>query len=157
MPATSHELREISALLATAPDYPGHSGSLRLGSDSPLRRIAGSSQGLQPSVFERDNAVETAGEIEIVGGDQRGEAGVTGELEECVQYALAGRVIEVAGRLVAEQDPGVVGERPGDRDALLLAAGEPRRPMPGTRHQTDAFEERCGFFPCRPARHGGRR
>src|ERR1700682_494698 len=123
MPATAHELREISALLATAPDYPGHSGSIRLGSDSTLRRIAGSSQGLQPSVFERDNAIETTGEIEIVGCDQCGEAVMTAELQEGVQDALAGRVIEVAGRLVAEQDPGVVGERPGDRDALLLAAG----------------------------------
>ena len=37
------------------------------------------------------------------------------------------RVVEVAGRLVAEQHSRVVGERADDRDALLLAAREPRR------------------------------
>jgi hypothetical protein len=84
-----------------------------------------------PPVFECDDAVEAAGEIEVVGGDQCGEARVADEIEEGVQDTLAGRVVEVAGRLVAEQDPGIVGERPGDRDALLLAAGEPRRPVPG--------------------------
>ena len=81
--------------------------------------------------------VEAAGEIEVVGRDQGGEAGVADEVEKGVQDAFAGRVVEVAGRLVAEQDPRVVGERPSDRDALLLAAGEPRRPVPGPRREAD--------------------
>src|SRR5882757_1747056 len=89
--------------------------------------------GFQPAVFEGDDAVEAAGEIEVVRRDQGGEAGMTDEIEEGVEDAVAGRVIEVAGRLVAEQDPGIVGERPRDRDALLLAAGEPGRPVPGAR------------------------
>ena len=37
--------------------------------------------------------------------------------------------IEVAGRLVGQQQPGRVGERAGDRRALLLAARELRRPV----------------------------
>src|SRR5437660_11461667 len=86
--------------------------------------------GFQPPVFECDDAVEAAGEIEVVRRDQCGEPGMTDEIEEGAEDAVAGRVIQVAGRLVAEQDPGVVGERPGDRDALLLAAGRPRPPVP---------------------------
>ncbi len=38
---------------------------------------------------------------------------------------LAGRgAVEVAGRLVGDEEIGVGDDRPGDRDALLLAAGE---------------------------------
>ncbi len=37
---------------------------------------------------------------------------------------LAGLQVEVAGGLVGQDDGGVVGEGPGDGDALLLAAGE---------------------------------
>src|SRR5208282_1983594 len=73
-------------------------------------RIGGSSDSPQLPIFERDDAVETAG------------------------------VIEVAGRLVAEQDLGVVGERASDRDALLLAAREARRPMSGAGRETDPVE-----------------
>ena len=40
---------------------------------------------------------------------------------------LAGRLVEIAGRLVGDQDGGIGRERAGDRDALLLAAGELRR------------------------------
>ena len=76
----------------------------------------------QPPVFEGDDAVEAAGEIEVVRRDQCGEPGMTDEIEEGVEHAFAGRVVEVAARLVAEKDLRVVGERPSDCDALLLAA-----------------------------------
>ena len=71
------------------------------------------------------------------------------------EHALAGRVVEVAGRLVAEQDLGVVGERAGDRDALLLAAREPRRPVSGARREADLLEKRRRLFPRLPARRRG--
>jgi hypothetical protein len=47
------------------------------------------------------------GEIEVVGRDQGREAGMADEVEECVQHPVAGRLVEVAGRLVAEQDLGI--------------------------------------------------
>ena len=37
--------------------------------------------------------------------------------------------VEVAGRLVGQDDVGVVDQRPGDGHALLLAAGELRGPV----------------------------
>ena len=83
----------------------------------------------EPAVFEGDDAIEAAGEVEVVGGDQRREAGAADEVEQCVEHALAGRMVEIAGRFVGEQDLGVVGQRPDDRDPLLLAAREARRPV----------------------------
>src|SRR6516165_9202331 len=84
------------------------------------------SAGLQPSVFERENAVEAANEV-----------------EERIEHALAGRVIEVARWLVAEQEVGVIGEGADDRDPLLLATRQTGRPMLRTRGKTDLVEE-CG-------------
>ena len=39
-------------------------------------------------------------------------------------HRVAGRLVEVAGRLVGEDEARAGGERPADGDALLLAAGE---------------------------------
>ena len=75
------------------------------------------------------------------------------EVEQRAHHAVAGCVVEVAGRLVGEQDLRVVGESPDDRDALLLAAREPRRAMPETRGEADAVEQLRRFA----ARAGGAR
>ena len=52
------------------------------------------------------------------------------QLVEQRDNLLAGRLIELAGRLVGKQEPRPVGQRPRDRDALHLAARELRRAMP---------------------------
>ena len=44
------------------------------------------------------------------------------------QHARAGARIELSGGFVRQKHPRRVGERDGDREALLLAAGELRRP-----------------------------
>ena len=54
--------------------------------------------------------------------------------------SLRRRRVEVAGRLVGEDQPGAAGERAGDRDALLLAAGELRRQMVEARREADAAD-----------------
>ena len=46
------------------------------------------------------------------------------QLVEQREDLVAGAAVEVAGRLVGEQDRRAVDQRPGDGDALLLAAGE---------------------------------
>jgi hypothetical protein len=66
-----------------------------------LRPITEPVERPQPTVFECDDAVEAAGEIEVVRCDQCREPGMTDEIEEGAEDTLAGRVIEVAGRLVA--------------------------------------------------------
>ena len=57
------------------------------------------------------------------------EAGAAHELDQQREDAVGGVWIEIAGRLVGQQQRRAVGQRAGDGDALLLAAGEPRRAM----------------------------
>ena len=55
--------------------------------------------------------------------DQRGEAGATDEIEQHRRHFIGGAVIEIAGRLVAQEQLRPVGERAEDRNALLLTSG----------------------------------
>ncbi len=61
--------------------------------------------------------------------------------------------VEVAGRLVGEQDPRPADDRPGDGDALLLAARELRREVVHPRAEADAIERRLGQLPPLGVRH----
>ena len=54
----------------------------------------------------------------------------------------AGPAVEVAGRLVGEQDRRLVEERAGDRDALLLAARQLIRMVLGPIGKADGVERR---------------
>ena len=47
--------------------------------------------------------------------------------EQQIDHLLAGGLVEIAGRLVGDQDGRIGRERAGQRDALLLAAGKLRR------------------------------
>ena len=58
-----------------------------------------------------------------MGGHQHGGAGPVDPVEQ-PHDALAGGGVEVAGRLVGQQDQRPVDEGPGDRHPLLLAAGQ---------------------------------
>ena len=51
--------------------------------------------------------------------------------------------VEIAGGLVGQQDRRIVGERAGDRDALLFAAGELRRIVMAASRQPDFVEQRA--------------
>ena len=53
-------------------------------------------------------------------------------------------IVEVADRLVGENERGIADEGPGNGDALLLAAAQFRRPVPGTIAKTDGVEELLG-------------
>ena len=69
------------------------------------------------------------GDIHIVGGDDDGEPGGAHQLRQRVEHVLGGVRVEIAGRLVGQQNPRRIGNRARDRDALLLAARELRRPV----------------------------
>ena len=49
--------------------------------------------------------------------------------------------VQRAGRLVGERDGGLGDQRPRDRDALALAAGELERPVAQPRAEPDALED----------------
>src|SRR4051795_9814239 len=76
------------------------------------------------AVVELDDAlahlVDDAG---IVGGHEHGRAGAVDAVQE-LHDADAGVRVQVAGRLVGDEDLGAVHEGARDRDALLLTTGE---------------------------------
>ena len=76
------------------------------------------------AVLQRDAAVHARRELHVVGGDQRREAGGAHQLRQRVEHMVGGARVEIAGRLVGQQDARRIGDRARDRDALLLAAGE---------------------------------
>ena len=73
---------------------------------------------------------------------RRAEPGML--VEQIIDDRLAGRAIEIAGRLVGQQQrrPGDKGA--GDRDALLLAAGKLPRIMPQAMPEPDPPQRRLG-------------
>src|ERR1043166_4691326 len=81
------------------------------------------------TVAQGDAAVHALRQIHVVGGDDGGEAGRAHQLRERAEHVIRGTWVEVAGGLIGEQDARRVGDGAGDRDALLLAAREFRRPV----------------------------
>ena len=72
--------------------------------------------------------MRVGGDVGLVGDEDDGVAGGVEALEDGHDLD-AGLRVEVAGRLVGEQDRRIVDERPGDRDALTLAARQLVRPV----------------------------
>ena len=79
--------------------------------------------------MQPDDAVHLGGEALVVGGDQRGAAFAAHQVQELGEDGVGGVLVEIAGRLVGEHQRRLVGERAGDRDALLLAARQLGRAM----------------------------
>ena len=77
--------------------------------------------------MQADHAVHLGREALVVGRDQRGAALAADQVEEFGEDDVGGVLVEIAGRLVGENQRRLVGERAGDRDALLLAARQLRR------------------------------
>ena len=75
------------------------------------------------AVEERDAVGDLAGEAHLVGGDQHRHAAVL-ELADHVEHLADQLGVEGRGDLVEQQQLGLHGQRPHDRDPLLLAARE---------------------------------
>ena len=80
------------------------------------------------AVAHRDDALRDARHATLVGDDDERHAVLRVELAEEVDHFLAGLGVEVAGRLVAQQQLRRAEQRARDRDALLLAARQLARP-----------------------------
>ena len=76
------------------------------------------------AVEEMDDAVRVGRHIGLVGDHGDGDAGVAVERGEQFHDVAAGRRVEVAGRLVGEDDLRAGDDGPRDGDTLLLAAGK---------------------------------
>jgi hypothetical protein len=57
---------------------------------------------------------------------------------------IRGLFVEIAGRLVGQEDCRLHHERPRDRDALLLAPGQHAGPVIQPLAEADALQERAG-------------
>ena len=68
-------------------------------------------------------------------------------LQEFGEDDVGGRLVEIAGGLVGEDQSGPVGERAGDGDALLLAAGKLARAVGQAVGEAERAEQRFGPLP----------
>jgi hypothetical protein len=66
-----------------------------------------------------------------VGGDQGGDAFGFHDGVQQAHDLLGGLRVELTGGLVGQQELRAAGQRPGDRDPLLLAAGQLAGALPG--------------------------
>src|SRR5581483_3930968 len=91
-------------------------------------------------VRELELAPVASGDVGVVGRDDEREAELGLERVDQVEHALARVGVEVARRLVAQQELGLLDERARDRDSLRLAAGQLRREMVELRGEADQLE-----------------
>ena len=85
------------------------------------------------------------GDVGFVGDQDDGDAFFV-EFAEQRHDFFAGVAVEVAGRLVGEDQAGGVDQGAGDGDALLLAAGDARGQGIGVAFQTNPGEHAAGLF-----------
>ena len=114
----------------------GLEGAMRCGRHAGTQARSGCSTS-SPSRSSSD-AVGHVEHHRVVGRDDRGHALGPDHVPEQHHDHVAGLRVELAGRLVGEQDPRPVGQGPGDRDPLLLATGQLVRPVlrpPAQTHQ----------------------
>ena len=91
--------------------------------------------------MQPDYPVHLRGKSLVVGCHQRSAALAADEVEELTEHRVGGVLVEVAGRLVGEHQRRLVGERAGDRNALLLTAGELGRTMVQTLSQSERAKQ----------------
>ncbi len=88
------------------------------------RRLGGALVGDDVAVAHRDDAVGVGGDVGFVGDDDDGHALLAVERDQGLHDLVRGAGVEIAGRLVGEQQARRVDQRARDGDALLLAARE---------------------------------
>ena len=98
----------------------GGVGVLRLAEDlvgrSKLDELA--------DIHHRDAVGDVAHHRKVVGDEEEGQFQARLQLEQQVQHLRLDRDVERRDRLVGHDEARVGGERPGDADALALAAAE---------------------------------
>src|SRR5579883_91754 len=97
---------------------------------------------------QADRPVATRGKIGIVRDEDQSCAALGAQLEHQIDDGLAGRLVEIAGRLVGDEDGRPRRQGPRQRDALLLAAGKLGGVMPEPPGETDRRELGFGAFEC---------
>src|SRR5215510_6059204 len=94
--------------------------------------------------------VDRMDQIPVMGDEDQSPASFAARSREKRADLTCVLIVEVADRLVGEDERGIVDECPGNRDALLLAATQFRRPVPGAIAKTDRVEQLPGAPEIRP-------
>ena len=112
------------------------------------------------ALVEEDDAVgDVAREAHLVGGDEHRHA-LGGQLADDVEHLADELGVERAGDLVEQEQGGIHGQGADDRDALLLAAGEPVGEVVALVGEAEPLEQRVGpllGLGARPAQDAPRR
>ena len=91
----------------------------------------------EASVGQIEPALASFGQRRIMGNQQQRRAEPCMLVEQVVDDRLAGRAVEIAGRLVGQQQRRAGDKGARDRDTLLLAAGKLPRIMPEAMPEPD--------------------
>ena len=117
-------------------DQLGHVGGAGPGGDLADRARLG-----DPALLQDDHPVRQRERVERVVGDQdRGAVEVGQVVAQVAPHGRPGAGVERRQRLVQQQEPGIGGQRPGQRRPLRLSAGHGRRPGPGVVGQPDPVD-----------------
>ena len=96
------------------------------------------------TVGDAQDAVAAPGQRHVVGDQDQGRALGARQLEQEVHHLLAGGAVEIAGRLVGQQELGPADEGARHGNPLLLAARELRRIVAEAMAEPDPLERRFG-------------
>ena len=117
--------------------------------DDPMIAVAGQlrpSNGLAAgsAVADRHRAGHVLGDEGIVRHDDDGRPELTVHVPEQLEHLRRRRAVELARRLVSEDERRPVRQGNRDRDALLLATGQAIRPVVGAIGEPDEIEQLLG-------------
>lgn len=98
------------------------------------------------SLMQRQNAVRAGQRLAIVRGNEECRIGLPHEVGEKREDLLASLVVQVAGRLVGEDEERVVSQGTSDGYPLLFSPGQPVRKTISSVEEADVIEHRLGPF-----------
>ncbi|AIB13926.1 hypothetical protein ABAZ39_18485 (plasmid) [Azospirillum argentinense] len=107
----------------------------------------------QPPVADEDAAMASGGDRWVMGDDDDRGADVPIEGDQRGHDVLGRLAVEIAGRLIRQQNGGLTDQRPGDRHTLALAARHLVREMVQAVGQTDLFQSGLGTRQRLPPEH----
>lgn len=101
---------------------------------------------LNHAVFDIKNAVEDIKRAVVVGDDEDAGIALMGDLGEQFHDLPTEGAVQRRGGLVREDEARVIGERTGDRNALLFTTGKGNREIVGTGCDAKEVEQFHGSF-----------
>ena len=98
----------------------------------------------RPAITQHQAIVSDCRNIGIVRDQDQRHASIASHLQQQVEHMTPIRAVQIAGRLIGEDQRRIVGQRPSDRNALLLASRQLRRIVMPAIVQADFVEQRLG-------------